>query len=87
MWLHGNTVILTISFGYGKFSDSNSIIVANFVETLIPNFWFEKVFPTDMCYLGTNMGLINKLVGKMLKNVGGACRAVVIVIRGFKRYL
>jgi hypothetical protein len=32
-----------------KFYYSDSIIISNFVETLIPNCWFENVFPT---YIG-----------------------------------
>jgi hypothetical protein len=34
-------------FGYGKVYYSNSIIITNFVQTLIPSCWFENVFPTD----------------------------------------
>jgi hypothetical protein len=34
-------------FGCGKVYYSNSIIITNFMQTLIPNFWFENVFPTD----------------------------------------
>jgi hypothetical protein len=30
----------------GKVYYSNFIIITNFVQTLIHNFWFENVFPT-----------------------------------------
>jgi hypothetical protein len=33
-------------FGCGKVYYSTSIIVMNFVQTHIPNRWFENVFPT-----------------------------------------
>jgi hypothetical protein len=32
--------------GYDKIYYSNSIIITNLVQTLIPNRWFENVFPT-----------------------------------------
>jgi hypothetical protein len=31
-------------FGFGKVYCANSIIITNFLQTLIPNCWFEKVF-------------------------------------------
>jgi hypothetical protein len=34
-------------FGCGKVYYSNSILITNFVQTLIFNCWFENVFPTD----------------------------------------
>jgi hypothetical protein len=34
-------------FGCGKVYYSNSSIIINLVQTLIPNCWFENVFPTD----------------------------------------
>jgi hypothetical protein len=34
-------------FGRGKVYYSNSIIITNLVQTLIPNCWFENIFPTD----------------------------------------
>jgi hypothetical protein len=33
-------------FGCGKVYYSNSIIIINFVQILIPNCWFENVFST-----------------------------------------
>jgi hypothetical protein len=36
-------------FGCGKVYYSNCITIANLVQTLIPNFWFENVFHT---YIG-----------------------------------
>jgi hypothetical protein len=33
-------------FGCGKTYYSNSIIITTFMQTLIPNCWFENVFPT-----------------------------------------
>jgi hypothetical protein len=35
------------TFGCGKVYYSNSIIITNFVQTLIPSCWFENRFPTD----------------------------------------
>jgi hypothetical protein len=35
-----------IVFGRGTVYYSNSIIITNFVQILIPNRWFENVFPT-----------------------------------------
>jgi hypothetical protein len=34
-------------FGYGKVYYSNSIIITNLVQTLIPNCWFGNVLPAD----------------------------------------
>jgi hypothetical protein len=39
-------------FGCGEVYYSNSIISTNFLQTLIPNRWFENVFPT---YFGTEV--------------------------------
>jgi hypothetical protein len=33
-------------FGCGKVYYSNSIIITNLVQTLIPNRWSENIFPT-----------------------------------------
>jgi hypothetical protein len=33
-------------FGSGKVYYSNTIIIIDFVQTLIPHCWFENVFPT-----------------------------------------
>jgi hypothetical protein len=41
----GNIVLLTIII-LDMAKMTNSIIITNFVQTLIPNCWFEIVFPT-----------------------------------------
>jgi hypothetical protein len=41
-------------FGCGKVYYSNSIIITNFVQTLIPNCWFENVFPTYLAQKSPN---------------------------------
>jgi hypothetical protein len=44
MWEH--RTFDNMGFGYGRVYYSNSIIITSFVQTLIPNCWFENVFPT-----------------------------------------
>jgi hypothetical protein len=39
-------------FGCGKIYFSNSTTMTNFVQTLIPNCWFENIFTT---YFGTEL--------------------------------
>jgi hypothetical protein len=33
-------------FGSGEVNYPNSVIITNFVSTLVPNFWFENIFFT-----------------------------------------
>jgi hypothetical protein len=42
-------------FGYGRVYYSNSIIITNFMQTLILNRWFENVFPT---YFGIEISML-----------------------------
>jgi hypothetical protein len=58
MWEHStfDSKIL----GCGKVYYSNSIIITNFMQTLIPNCWFENVFPT---YFGIEISSTKFLYG------------------------
>jgi hypothetical protein len=54
MWEHRN--FDNKIFRCGKVYYSSSVIITNFVQTLIPNCWFENVVPT---YFGIEIALQN----------------------------